>query len=49
MVELKPKEVEKEEGCVPLPEGTCPNCEGNMTKLGKKFRCFKCGIEVEDG
>lgn len=37
------------EGYEPLPKGVCPECGKEMVVLKDKFKCFKCGIEVENG
>lgn len=40
-------QIEREEGYKPIPMDCCPECKKPMEKKGDKFKCFKCGIEVE--
>lgn len=35
------------ESCVNNNINLCPECQKPMNKINKKFKCFKCGIEVE--
>lgn len=40
-------EVEEFEGLPKLDKGICVECKKPMTEFSNKYKCFKCGIEVE--
>jgi len=45
------QEMQKEEGFKPIPKNCCPECQREMEQINGKFncfKCFKCGIEVEN-